>query len=235
MLARNINVLNLILLGIIVSFAAYILPPLLNIKATYSPPVPKKTVEEKAEKPPEAAPPPSAMEYTIIAEQNLFNPERKIPTEKKDEKPLPKPEFVLYGTLITGDAQIAFLEDLKAPYTTPGRGKRQRTLRPGNTLSGYTLSEIHSDRVVMTRGEDRIELLVLDSSRAKSREFAGTVAAAPGAQANGGAPAVQQPSGTFPQVQRTGRDLRGQRVFRPQAPQQSQTQQQPQQIQQQAR
>lgn len=216
---RHVNVLNLLLLTVIVAFAAYILPPLLNVKVSYTPPVPKKIVEGKEDKPVET-PSPSVMEYTIIAEQNLFNPERKIPAEKKDEKPLPKPEFVLYGTLIAGDASIAFLDDLKAPYTSSGRGKRQRTLRIGNVLSGYTLSEVYPEKVVMVRGEDRIELRVIDPSRAKTREGA-AVAAAPPAPAGSGAAAVQQPAGTFPAIQQRGGRAataiqRQQRLTRPQ-------------------
>jgi hypothetical protein len=193
---RHLNVLNLLLLTIIVAFAAYILPPLMNARVSYTPPAPKKIAESEEEKP-AATPSPSVMEYAIVAEQNLFNPERKIPAEKKEEKPLPKPEFVLYGTLITADTSIAFLDDLKAPYNSPGRGKRQRTLRIGNALSGYTLSEVYPERVVMVRGEDRIELRVIDPSRAKAREGAPVAAAQPPA---GGA-AVQQPAGTFPSIQ----------------------------------
>lgn len=191
---RHINVLNLLLLTIIAVFAAYILPPLLNVKVNYTPPAAKKIVEGKEEKP-AVTQSPSAMEYTIIAEQNVFNPERKIPAEKKDEKPLPKPEFVLYGTLITGDTSVAFLDDIKAPYTSPGRGKRQRTLRIGNNLSGYTLSEVYADKVVMTRGEDRIELGVIDASHAKTRDT-GTVAAAKQTPAGSGALAARRQAGS---------------------------------------
>lgn len=166
---RNINVLNVVLLAVIAGFAAYILPPLLDVQATYTPPAAKKVQETKEEK--AAAPqPPSAMEYTVVAEQNVFNPGRKIPTEKKEEKQLPKPDFVLFGTVITPDTSVAFIEDMKAPYTSPGRGKRQRALHLGSVLSGFTLREVHPDTVVMARGEERIELKVIDASKAKLRE-----------------------------------------------------------------
>ena len=201
---RHINVLNMLLFAMAVVFGAYILPPLLNVKVVYTPPAPKKILEGKEEKP-AVAQPLSAMEYTVIAEQNVFNPERKIPKEKKDEKPLPKPEFVLYGTLITDDTSVAFLDDLKAPYTSPGRGKRQKTLRIGNTMSGFTLREVYPDRVVMVRGEDRVELRVIDASHAKTREAGGAGGAVAAAQTTpgttvpaGGSVAVQRPGGTFP-------------------------------------
>ncbi|MEW6602028.1 MAG: type II secretion system protein N, partial [Nitrospirota bacterium] len=159
-------VLNVLLLAVIIALAAYILPPLLEVNVAYTLPVAKKISEEKEEKP-AVAQPPSVMEYAVIAEQNVFNPERKIPAEKKDEKPLPKPEFVLYGTLIAGDTSMAFIEDLKAPYTTAGRGKRQRTLRVGGMLSGYTLSRVYTDRVVLVRGEERMEVRVLDQKKGR--------------------------------------------------------------------
>jgi len=186
---RNINVLNVLLLAVIIALAAYILPPLLDVNISYTLPAPKKVAQEKGEQP-AAAQPPSVMEYTVIAEQNIFNPERKIPAEKKDEKPLPKPEFVLYGTLLAGDTSMAFLEDLKAPYTTAGRGKRQRTLRVGGVLSGYTLSQVYTDRVVLVRGEERMEVRVMDSHK-KARD---TKTAAAGVQA----PPAQTPLAQTP-------------------------------------
>jgi type II secretory pathway component PulC len=200
---RHINVLNLLLLTIAAALAAHVLPPLLNVGVSYTPPAPKKIAEGKEEKP-AAVQSPSAMEYTVIADQNVFNPERKIPPEKKDEKPLPKPEFVLYGTLITDDASIAFLDDLKAPYTTPGRGKRQKTLRIGNSLSGYTLSEVYADRVVMVRGEDRMELRVIDPSHAKARESGGGPAGAVAAAQQAPAAGIPQVSSPAAAAQRPG-------------------------------
>jgi hypothetical protein len=219
MILRSINVFNVLLLSAIVAFATYILPPLLNAKVTYTPPAAKKLTTEEAEKP-VAVQPPSVMEYVVIAEQNVFNPERKIPAEKKDEKPLPKPEFVLYGTLIADDTRMAFLDDLKAPYTSLGRGKRQRTLRIGSNLSGYTLSEVYPDRVVMVRGEDRMELRVIDASKAKTRDTgsgpAGTASAAQQPPAGGAqrsdAVAAQRSGRTSPPAIRSSRGAQRQQA-----------------------
>ncbi|MBM4141855.1 MAG: hypothetical protein FJ242_10345 [Nitrospira sp.] len=178
-LCRNINLLNIILTVAIAILAAYIVLPLFNVNVKYSLPIPttkkiveaqeeaKETEEEKEELAQSQTP--SISDYIIIAEQNLFHPERKILSE---EKQIPKPEFILYGTMISDDVKIAYLEDLKAPYSTPGRGKRQWALHLGNTLSGYTLSEVHHDKVVMVRDEDRIELNVTDPSKSKLRETA---------------------------------------------------------------
>lgn len=165
-IARNINLLNIVLMATIAAFAAYVLPPILNVQLKYTLPSPKKAAGEKEENPAEAEPP-EAMDYMVIAEQNIFHPERKIPVEKKEEKPLPKPEFVLYGTLITDDTKLAFIDDMKSAQTSPGRGKRQRALNLGSTLSGFVLSEVYQDKVVMVRGEESMEVRVLDSAKSR--------------------------------------------------------------------
>jgi hypothetical protein len=165
---RNINLLNIILITSIIILANYTVLPMFNMNIRYTLPAGKKTIGDTDEKPADSHIP-SLTDYTMIAEENLFHPERKIPAEKKAEQPLPKPDFVLYGTLITDDIRLAYLEDLKAPYSTLGRGKRQRTMHVGDSLSSYTLTEINHDRIVMVRGDDRIEVKLLDSQLKKTR------------------------------------------------------------------
>ena len=191
---RNINVLNILLISVIIMSISYSLFPLLDIKVKYTLPTPKKTVEDTKEKAVQTQTP-SIAEYTMIAEENLFHPERKIPVEKKEEKPLPKPDFILYGTLITDDISLAYLEDLKAPYSTPGRGKRQTALRKGDTMSGFTLKEIGPENIVMVRGEEKMIVNLNDSSHPKGREV--SASAAPGAPGQPTPP--QPPSRSIPQ------------------------------------
>jgi hypothetical protein len=168
---RNINMLNLGLSALILYFAYFLLFPLMDLPVAYSlPPVkPSATGKTETETPLQQTLNP--MEYTQIADQNLFHPERIIPPEKKAEAPLPKPEFVLYGTLITSDLGIAYLEDKKgAPVTTPGRGKRQTAIKKGESLSGFILKELFNDRVVMNRGEETMTVYLNDSQSPKARE-----------------------------------------------------------------
>jgi hypothetical protein len=176
-LLRNINVLNIILLVATLLLAGYIVFPLLDIKVKYVPVVRKKVISEKEEKTAQNLTS-NPTDYTIIADQNLFHPERKIPPEKKEEAALPKPEFILYGTMITDNMSFAYLEDKKSPRSTPGRGKRQTALKKGDTMSGYTLKEIDHDKIVMVRGEDTLTVKVIDSSVKKDREAASPPAAA---------------------------------------------------------
>ncbi|MBI5634040.1 MAG: hypothetical protein HZA15_11240 [Nitrospirae bacterium] len=170
----HLNLINITLAGVLIVLVNYVLLPFLNEGMQYSLPViarherPDPGADKKAEQTRTSSP----LDYVIIAEQNLFHPERKIPADVKEAPPLPKPDFVLYGTLISGDLNIAYIEDKKSPLSTPGRGNRQRALIPGQNLSGYTLNQIYVDRVILTRGDDRIEVMVTegkDKSRAKQK------------------------------------------------------------------
>jgi len=165
---RNINLLNIMLITSIIILANYTVLPMFNMNIRYTLPAVKKTIGDTDEKPAESHIP-SLTDYTMIAEENLFHPERKIPVEKKDEQPLPKPDFVLYGTLITDDMRIAYMEDLKAPRSSPGRGKRQISMKKGDTLSGFTLKEIEVEKIVMVRGEEKMVVNMNDPSHPKVR------------------------------------------------------------------
>ncbi|MEW6569615.1 MAG: hypothetical protein AB1390_00350 [Nitrospirota bacterium] len=186
---RNINPLNILLLTAVVILSLYFLTPVLDIKVKYASPAAKQNNADRQDIP-EQVDIPSLQEYVNIAEENLFHPTRQIPVEKVEEQPLPKPEFVLYGTLITDDVSLAYLEDLKSPLSTPGRGKRQVSLRTGETLSGFTLRQVEAEKVVMVRGEEQMIVLLDDPSRRKAREMTGSETAA---QPQAGAPARRQP------------------------------------------
>lgn len=176
-LVRNINLLNAVLLAVAAVFALYSLSPLLDVRIKYALPVPGKT-QGIAKETTDELQTPSVTEYTVISEKNLFHPDRNIPIEKKVEQPLPKPDFILFGTLITGGTSLAYLEDLKAPRSTAGRGKRQIALKKGDTLSGFTLKEIEADKIVMVRGDETITIPVNPRDR-NVATTAATAAATP--------------------------------------------------------
>lgn len=166
-LLRNISVLNIILLLSVLLLSYSTVLPLLDMNIQLALPSLKKTETGDIALISQTQTPMLA-DYMLISEQNLFHPERKI-SEKKEEKQLPKPEFVLYGTLITDDTSIAYMEDMKAPHNTAGRGKRQKAIQKGTIFSGFTLSEIYHDKVVMVRAEEKIEVRILDQQNKKAR------------------------------------------------------------------
>lgn len=190
-LFQSMNVLNGLLAAAVATVAYFTVLPFLNLDIQMSLPAAKESVEQSGEK---AALPQnySPADYAVVSEQNLFHPERKIPPENKGDKTIPRPEVVLYGTLITDDTSIAFIEDMKSPYSTPGRGKRQRALRKGDNVSGYILREIEASRIVLVKGEDTIVVMLNDGEKRKA-------GAAPALQAtptipSGGSPAAFGPS-----------------------------------------
>ena len=172
-LLKNVNLLNIILFIILVYVVKTIALPFFNYHYAGIPPAVKKQVATAADakaKPAESKGP-SPLDYVVIADQNPFHPDRKIPVPKvvaPPAPPLPTPEFVLFGTMVTPDLSIAYMEDKKAPKTTQGRGKRVTTLKLGESLSGFVLKEVDADKVVMLRGDESMVISLAD--RGKTRE-----------------------------------------------------------------
>lgn len=152
---------------------------------------------------------PPVQDYLVIAEQNLFHPERRIPPLTAE---VPRPDFVLFGTLVSDSTRIAYISDKKAVRSTPGRGNRQNSLKIGDSLSGYQLREVHHDHIVMQRGDDTMHVRVVSPGIKKERDIQktgpsvsaqGAISVAPAVAPK---PAVSSPRptpprrGTAPQV-----------------------------------
>jgi hypothetical protein len=197
----NFSVLNIVLAAVLVVFAYNMILPLFGKGAKLTVPSPKKqavVTEKTAEKPADTKSP-SPSDYFVIAEQNIFHPERKIPVEKKDiAAPLPKPEFVLYGTLLLDNLRIAYMEDRKAPQSSPTRGKKQIPVRLGEALSGFILKEIDADKVVMVRGDEKLDVYLDDPSKSKTREGSVVGQQPPGQPQQGQPPSVAARPGAAP-------------------------------------
>lgn len=156
----------MLIIGIILMLYYFLLPSL-RTEIKFTLPIAKESSVETI-KEPSVVISPSLIDYAVIAENNLFHPQRRIPPEKTVTEALPKPEFVLYG-IMSGPPAIVFIEDLRAPISTTGRGKRQRRLQVGDTMSGYTLVEIGKDKIVMAKDDDRIEVSAVDLKQSKTR------------------------------------------------------------------
>jgi hypothetical protein len=172
MICRNISVLNMGLILLLVLFFTVLVFPRLKTVFFYTLP-PVKPAVIPAGKIATEMKTPAVSDYLNISENNIFHPERTIPPEKKvgsDLQPLPQPDVILYGTLITDDTRIAYLEDLKSPHDTRGRGRRQLTMRKGDTLSGFTLKEIDADRIVMVRGQEQIIVRIHEKKPPSAQE-----------------------------------------------------------------
>ncbi len=61
---------------------------------------------------------------------------------------------------------MAYIEDVKAPLTTPGRGKRMKVLRIGDMVGDFILKEIGPDMIVLGRGS---EVMTVDLADLKGK------------------------------------------------------------------
>lgn len=191
-IVSNLNLLNIILVVSAILIALVALSPYFYPQARYNPPVAKLTAVEEEKQPEAVAVSPSLSDYMNIAEQNLFHPDRKIPLEKKEAQQVPKPELILYGTLISEGMSVAYVEDKKNPKTSPGRGKRQNVMKKGDTVGGFVLKEIEADRIMLSRGD---ETMVVHLSQGDKPRISEVPAATPvaGRPATAPAPVARHP------------------------------------------
>jgi hypothetical protein len=194
------NILNGLLLLAVVAVAYDVIVPFLNVTTQTSLPAVGKWETETGNQQEQASlPNVSFADYVTVGEQNLFHPERKIPEEKRVEVEakavvMPKPDLVLYGTLLADDLSIAYLEDRKAPYSTPGRGTRPKQLKKGDSIGGYVLRSIEPNRVVLMRGEDQLVVTLDEQNKKRAGDTAAPQGGAP-ARAAAGAAASSVPGG----------------------------------------
>lgn len=189
---KSINTLNILLMAAIGVLAVYLIGPSAPVNKRISSPLLSHAPVRQASLKPETEKTdkdvnPSMSDFIVVAEKNLFHVERRVPPEKTGEAALPKPEIVLFGTMVDDDMSLAFVEDKKSPKTTPGRGKRQTTLKKGDMISGFQLTGVENDRIVLTRGEESMTVHLMDAEKRKD-------GAAPPSGAS-----VRNPSGRVPQ------------------------------------
>src|SRR5262244_913996 len=158
----------------------------LLVKRPIPPPATVRTVTP-APSPAAAAAPKSPEVYAIIADSNLFNPARS----EKASVAVAVVKPILHGIVIEGTKSRAFLEDPTM--------KRVGAYSVGDAVSGGTLQKIADDRVVISRPEGLVEVLLQDPSKPKPVPVAAAgppVTAAPRA-----APPEGTPSGPAVTVQ----------------------------------
>lgn len=181
-LINSFNVLNLFLLVAVGVFFFCFIYPLLSAPQTVSIPAPREISPGTSPAGADEAAKPQISDYDVIGELNLFHPNRIIPPEKSEKKDallMPRPDLVLYGTLIANGLKIAFVQDKKAAPSSLGRGARQIALKEGEAVSGYTLRKITDKTIVLANGEDQ---MTLNLDELKDRTVETTVTGkAPGA------------------------------------------------------
>lgn len=185
---RNINLLNT---GLIVGCIILLLnlEPMLNYKPSIDvEPDSKLAVHEQHQQIEEESPQDKdVVEYGIIAEKNLFHPERKIIVKTaKAEPPSASsppeeiPDLVLYGTVVTSKIRLAYLKQknrkqssIRLPRVKAKRQKKiekeQSIFQIGETIGGFILKEITEGSVTLFRGEEKMVVQVFDPASPKKR------------------------------------------------------------------
>jgi hypothetical protein len=130
-----------------------------------------KKPEAKTENPATDGPrEPSSHESTlVIAEKNIFSPDRKeFPLLSVDQaKPVVRPQVILYGVLITDNYQTA---SVVIPGRPLHKGEREiKTIKLGDQMGDYKLTKIFPDRITLEAKEDSFEVLLFDPRSPKRR------------------------------------------------------------------
>jgi hypothetical protein len=116
--------------------------------------------------------------------RTLFNPTRRpAPTAVAEtgKTQMQRGQFVLTGTTLAGERNIAFLKEVA--------GGKARTVRQGEQINGMLVAEVKPDRVRLTLGGDAEELVLKMTTGPKTTVNPTPPAATPQA----GAPPGQQP------------------------------------------
>jgi len=132
-----------------------------------------RKVEGKAEPTPGVPAPKEGLpreSIQVIAEKNIFNPERKefssLPLGVA-ARPVTRPQIVLHGVVISGEFQSATIQN---PGRALMKGEREtKTIKIGESVGEYKLAKILPDRIVMEGGEDSFEVLLHDPRSPKRR------------------------------------------------------------------
>jgi hypothetical protein len=118
--------------------------------------------------------------YVLMAEKNIFSPERKEfpiikpptggpvgPDGQPVKKPPVRPKIILYGVTVVGEYQAASLANPGRPLQ---KGERETfTVKLGERIGEYKLAKITSDRISLEAEGDSFEVLLYDSMTPKRR------------------------------------------------------------------
>ncbi len=161
---KNIKIsltpLNLILMAAFLAGLIYTTVHLVGIIAGVSMPVISDSyLEDQVRVSFEAAKFTAKIEDPKI-EKNLFHPDRR-PVKRVALPSLAtegggNPQFALYGTFISPDLQMAYIEDIANPQVSSTGVQRQQALKKGDMISGFVLKEIYPDKILLVRDNEKI-------------------------------------------------------------------------------
>jgi hypothetical protein len=155
--SRRLLVLNVLLGALGCLFAAGLIREVATGRALPSDPAPRASQSAPEAGGAAAGEPVPIGAYQTVATKNLFSPARSEVTVATVAAPGPKP--VLHGVMLDGPQSRAYLEEPPA--------RRVFGYAVGDTIAGGRLDSIGPDRVVITRPEGPVEVLLHDPSKPK--------------------------------------------------------------------
>lgn len=114
--------------------------------------------------------------FNVMVESNLFSPYRgyggltiakavKVETSPKKIEPVqqktPPPKLTLIGTILVGNSK-------KAVLSSENFGKRNASYKMGDDIEGFVIKKIDSDKVLLEREDEILEITMKGSSFLKS-------------------------------------------------------------------
>ena len=105
----------------------------------------------------------------VIAEKNIFHPDRKefdLPAAVP-AKPTARPSIQLFGVLISNDLKAVSIANPSKPIP---KGEREtKTMKIGDRVGDYQLTQIMADRIILEAPGDTYEVLLYDPKSPKKR------------------------------------------------------------------
>jgi hypothetical protein len=160
-LSKKLLALNVVLAGVAVILAAWLVRDLAASRALPPPPPPRRSAPASEEPATEKAAQEQLPAYNVIVAKYLFNPSRTegAPPDAAQQKPAvplpPKP--ILLGVVVDGPASRAYLED---PST-----KRVFGYQVGDSVAGGKLEKITDDRIQISRTDGMMEVTLRDPTK----------------------------------------------------------------------
>jgi hypothetical protein len=95
-------------------------------------------------------------EFKIIAERNIFNPNRRAPGQNGRFEDRPRPTRVDYlnlvGAMSYEKGRFAFFDGSSSEY--------RKSVKPGDSIAGYKVDSVANDKVTLQKDDKKIEMPV---------------------------------------------------------------------------
>jgi hypothetical protein len=153
-------------------------------KSPEKPPPGKRVMERTT--PPEST-------YGIVADKNLFSSNRSesIPVElEQGALKISEKMIFLYGVVLTGDSNKALISNPESGPAAEKSRAKDKWVKVGDTMGDFSVDEIRKDRIILTQGASKHEILLYDKNKPARKIIVPEKSAAPAVASTGPAAAA---------------------------------------------